>query len=57
MGFFIEENELDKKYKTLIRVISRYDRIDDMDREFLLKYVIGVRDGKQNNVFWIWFFK
>lgn len=51
MGFFIEENELDKKYKTLIRVISRYDRIDDMDREFLLKYVIGVRDGKQNNDF------
>ena len=51
MGFFIEETELDKKYKTLIRVISRYDRIDDMDREFLLKYVIGVRDGKQNNDF------
>lgn len=52
MGFFIEETELEKRYKILIKAIRDAKNIDYMDRDFLLDYVIGIRDGKRNNDFY-----
>lgn len=52
MGFFGEETELEKNYKTLIKAIKTAYYIDGNDRQFLLDYVTGVRDGKQNNDFY-----
>lgn len=50
MGLFNNETEEEKKYKELIKII-RSSELNQRNMEYLINYVIEVRDGKRNNDF------